>query len=72
MGGSCERAFEVMMAGKPLQLLATLEVRDVRVRDDLASVDLAQPGQTDIAMTMVARKMGNRWFLEDLPDGAGP
>lgn len=72
LGGSCEKSFENLMAGKPVGLFATLKVKDVRTRDDLASIDLVQPGQSKAVVTMVAKKVGEEWFLVDLPDGAGP
>lgn len=72
MGGSCEKGFMAVLEGRPVSLFGTLEVRDVRIGGELASVDLAQPGQTELAMTMVARKTQAGWLLEDLPDGAGP
>src|SRR6185369_15665546 len=53
--GSCEKGIEQLFAKEPLQLLGTANTRDVRKRGNTIAVDIAQPGQTQLAMTLFLR-----------------
>lgn len=69
--GSCERALLLNFRGRPRELFATIEALAVRVRDDLAGVDLGRPGGTT-ELTLAARRVRDRWRVEDVPDDRVP
>jgi hypothetical protein len=67
--GSCGKMFKVIMRGKPVELFADAEARDVRVNGDIAGVDLHQPGQAKPVMTLaVVRDDDGRWRLKDVEE----
>jgi hypothetical protein len=68
IAGTCERAMETMFAKQPVEIFATVMVRDVRKRADTIAVDVVQPGQTTPVGTFTLRKEGSDWLLVDLPD----
>lgn len=69
--GTCERALLLNFSGRPRELFATMEVAAVRIRGDLAGVDLRQPGgRTEL--TLAARRVRERWRVEDVPDARKP
>lgn len=70
--GSCERAFLLIFKGKPRELFATIEAGDVRIEGDLAGVDLVQPGQSEPALTLAAKRVRDRWRMIDVPDAQVP
>lgn len=69
--GSCERALLLNFRGRPRALFATIEAGAVRVRGDLAGVDLRQPGGA-VELTLAARRVRDRWRVEDVPDARVP
>jgi hypothetical protein len=72
--GSCERAFAVLVKAKPGvdQAFARATAGAVRFRNGVAGVDILQPGQTEPATTLAAKKFGDRWLLVDIPDEQTP
>ena len=70
--GSCERALLLNFRDKPTELFATIEVGAVRVAGDLAGVDLVQPGQDGVALTLAAQRVRSRWRVVDAPDAQVP
>ncbi len=66
--GSCERGIQALFAKQPLELLATANTRDIRKRGGTIAVDIAQPGQTQPAMTLFLQREDALWLLVDLPD----
>ena len=68
LGGSCETAMQAVFKGKPTDLFEKVRIGDVRVRGDVAGVDLVQPGQSEPVTTVAAVREGDRWRLEDVPD----
>jgi hypothetical protein len=66
--GSCERGLEAIFAKEPLQLLGTATTRDLRKRGGTIAVDIAQPGQTQLVMTLFLQREDGLWLLVDLPD----
>jgi len=70
--GSCERALLLNFRGRPRELFATIEAGAVRVRGDLAGVDLVQPGADEPDLTLAARRVRDRWRVEDVPDAQVP
>jgi hypothetical protein len=54
------------------EVFANARVRDVRIRGDVAGVDLVQPGQTEAAATLAAVKRDGKWYLQDMPDEKVP
>jgi hypothetical protein len=69
VGGSCERAFEVIAANQKgaVEIFRDARAGDVRIQGDKASVDILQPGQTKPATTVLAVREGDRWLLESDP-----
>ena len=72
LGGSCARGFEAIFKGKPTTIFATIEAGDVRIKGDIAGVDLVQPGQTEPAVTLGVVRENGEWLLEDMDDGDVP
>jgi hypothetical protein len=72
MAGSCARMFETMFKGKAMELFATVQASEVRIKGNLAGVDLVQPGQTKPVMTLSAVKRHGEWVLEDMKDSKVP
>jgi hypothetical protein len=70
--GSCPKAMRAVFEGKPTSLFEGLRVTDVRIRGDLAGVDLVHPGQSKPALTLAARREAGRWLLDDVPDKKVP
>jgi hypothetical protein len=68
LAGSCEKGMRAAFANRAVDLFADVRPGDVRVRGDLAAVDLVQPGQRRPALTLAAVREGGRWLLEDVPD----
>lgn len=69
--GSCERALLLNFRGRPRELFTTIEVGAVRIRGDLAGVDLRQPGGAT-ELTLAARRVRDRWRVEDVADAEVP
>lgn len=65
LGGSCEKAFAAIFEGKPTSLFEDVKLADVRVSGTRAEVDLVQPGQSEPAMTLVAKQFGSEWRVID-------
>ncbi len=70
--GTCERALLLNFRGRPRELFATIEVGAVRIRGDLAGVDLRQPGGGAAELTLAARRVRDRWRVEDVADAQVP
>lgn len=68
LAGSCEEGMRAAFANRPVDVFADVRAGDVRVRGDLAAVDLVQPGQRRPALTLAAVREDRRWLLEDVPD----
>jgi len=70
--GSCERAFEVTLRGKAVALFENAHATDVRIRGNLAGIDVVQEGQSQPATTLAAVREGGGWKLKDVPDAQTP
>jgi hypothetical protein len=65
-GGTCERTLEAVFRGKPVDLFKDAKARDVRIRGEIAGVDMHQPGQAQPAATLAAvLDVDGRWRLQD-------
>ena len=72
LGGSCPRMFGRMMAGKPVAIFGTAKAAAVRIRGDIAGIDVVQPGSAKVQTTLAAVKDGGEWKLKDVPDAKTP
>jgi hypothetical protein len=70
--GSCERAFAAIFDGKPVAVMSTVRGRNVRVRGQVAGIDLVQPGQTRALARIAAIRVSGRWLLQDIEDAKIP
>jgi hypothetical protein len=71
-GGSCARAFEIIFRGKATELFSAVEPGDVRIKGDLAGIDLVQPGHTRPALVLAAVRENGEWRLEDMDESKVP
>jgi hypothetical protein len=70
--GSCSRAFELILKDKPTELFGTVKAGEVRIRGNVAGIDLLQPGQTEPVTTLGAVKQHGQWLLEDMKENKIP
>jgi hypothetical protein len=70
--GSCSRAFELILKDKPTELFGTVKAGEVRIRGNVAGIDLLQPGQTKPVTTLGAVKQHGEWLLEDMKESKIP
>jgi hypothetical protein len=70
--GSCPQMFEAMLKDKPIEIFATIKAGDVRIRGNVAGIDLVQPGQNKPFTTLGAVKQHGEWLLEDMKDSKIP
>jgi len=70
--GTCPRAFELILKDKPTELFATVKAGEVRIRGNVAGIDLLQPGQTKPVTTLGAVKQGGKWLLADMNESKIP
>ena len=70
VAGNCEDAYRAIMAGKPIQLNATLFAYAARRRGKLIAIDMVQQGQGghDLDGTLLLGQDDGRWYLIDLDD----
>jgi len=68
LAGGCEIALAGVFEHQPIQLLANVNVGQVRRRGDVIAIDFHQPGQTAAAITLLLRPEAGIWKLVDLPD----
>ena len=71
-GGSCEKVFAVLLAKQPVQLFKTAKAGAVRIKGDVAGIDVTQKGQNKKFLTLAAVREGEGWKLEDMPDERVP
>ena len=71
-GGSCEKVFAVLLAKQPVHLFKTAKAGAVRIKDDLAGIDVTQKGQKKKFLTLAAVREGDGWKLEDMPEEQVP
>jgi hypothetical protein len=72
MGGSCERMFQKVFEGKPVDLFDDAKIGDVRIAGDKAGIDVEPPGQDDPVLTLAAVREHGHWLLQDVPDEETP
>jgi hypothetical protein len=72
MGGSCERVFEKIFEGKPVDMFDGAEIGEVRIEGAKAGIDVVQPGQKEAALTIAAVREDGHWLLKDVPDEQTP
>ena len=70
--GSCPRAFELILKDKATEAFAEVQTGDVRIRGNVAGIDLVQPGQTEPLTTLGAVKQHGEWLLEDMKESKIP
>jgi hypothetical protein len=70
--GSCEKAFALILSKKPVGLFRTARAEEVRIKGDLAGIDVTQKDQTAKFLTLAAVREGDGWKLKDVPDGKVP
>jgi len=71
-GGSCEKVFATLLAKQPVQLFSTARAGEVRIKDDVAGIDVIQRGQKKKFLTLAAVREDDGWKLEDMPDEQVP
>jgi hypothetical protein len=70
--GSCPRAFELILKDKATEAFAAVKAGDVRIRGNVAGIDLLQPGQTEPVTTLGAVKQHGEWLLQDMKESKIP
>ena len=70
--GSCPRAFELILKDKPTEAFALVKAGDVRIRGNVAGIDLIQPGQTEPVTTLGAVKRHGEWLLAGMEENEIP
>lgn len=70
--GSCEAAYRTITAGKPVELYSDAKPGDVRIRGDVAGVDITAPRNAAANLKLAAVHENGRWLLRDLPDAQIP
>jgi hypothetical protein len=68
LAGTCESGMRAAFADRPVDVFEGVRAGDVRIRGDVAAVDLVQPGQKDPAITVSAVRENGRWLLENVPE----
>jgi hypothetical protein len=71
-GGSCEKTFAALLGKQPVELFKNAKAGAVRIKGDLAGVDVTQKGQTAKFITLAAVREGDGWKLKDVPEGKVP
>ena len=71
-GGSCEKVFAALLGKQPVSVFRTAHAGKVRIKGDLAGIDVTQKGQTATFITLAAVREGDGWKLKDVPDGKVP
>jgi hypothetical protein len=71
-GGSCEKVFAALLGKQPVSVFRTARAGKVRIKGDLAGIDVTQKGQTAKFITLAAVREGEGWKLKDVPDGKVP
>ena len=71
-GGSCEKVFAALLGKQPVGLFKRAKAGKVRIKGDLAGIDVTQKGQTAKFITLAAVREGEGWKLKDVPDGQVP
>jgi hypothetical protein len=72
IAGSCERVFEKIFQGKPVDALDGAEIGDIRIEGNKAGIDVHQPGHEEDSLTLAAVRENGRWLLQDVPDEETP
>jgi len=72
VGGSCEKVFAALLRKQPVALLKGARPGAVRIKGDVAGIDIDRKGQAGKAITLAAVRENGDWKLKDLPDGQVP
>jgi hypothetical protein len=72
IAGRCEAGMKAAFSSEQFEIFGNLRVGDVRIRGDVAGIDLVQPGQTKPALKAAAVRDGGAWRLESMPDDEIP
>src|SRR3954454_439355 len=70
--GSCPKAMETMYSGKVFKVFGTATTAGVRIKGELAGVDLVQPGRTKLLGKLAAVRENGQWRLKDIKDSKIP
>jgi hypothetical protein len=72
VGGSCPKAMAAVFKGKSVGLLKGAKAGDVRIRGNVAGVDIMHPSQKGPASTLAAVKDNGEWRLQDMEESKIP
>jgi hypothetical protein len=70
--GSCEAAYKSITTGKPVELYADAKPGDVRIKADVAGVDVTVAANPAANLKLAAVHENGKWLLRDLPDAQIP
>lgn len=71
-GGSCESVFAALLGKQPVGVFKGAKAGAVRIKGDVAGIDVDRKGQAGKAITLAAVRENGGWKLKDLPDGQVP
>ena len=71
-GGSCEKVFAALLGRQPVRLFKTAKAGTVRIKGDLAGIDVTQRGKKARFITLAAVREGDGWKLKDVPESKLP
>ena len=66
--GSCEKAFAALLGKQPVALFAGAKAASVRIKGDLAGVDISPTGQKKQFLALAAVREDGGWKLKDVPE----
>jgi hypothetical protein len=70
--GTCEAAYKAITVGKPVEVYADAKPGDVRIKGDIAGVDIVVPSNTSANLRLGAVKENGKWLLRDVPNAQIP
>ena len=71
-GGSCEKVFAALLGKQPVAVFKSARAGAVRIKGDVAGIDVDRKGQAGKAITLAAVRENGGWKLKDMPDGQVP